>query len=535
MKLNRQFCFMALLASSPLVLAGDLTSPAAPTVSGGGAMYTLEDIYNRLDTGATASLRSGTFAGPSAGPGSTGHTLTGVYNKANTVINQARVPSTGLTDSVQDGDDGDLQKGVPWPNPRFTNNNDGTITDNLTGLIWPTYSENASGGCDYVNTLDWSEIFSTVASLEDGLCDLTDGSSPGDWRIPNIRELHSLVDYRYTYPALSNMEGTAKIDDNHPFSDIRFGHVSTTVWSSTAALSLASAPTLIYVLTPWDGSIQTHGTVGSQSSEPSIILPVRGGRDSIHSLIFPDEITTGLDSPASPDASGGGAMKTLDDIYNRLDTGMFDLIGSPRAGAFAEPSANPSSTGHTLTEVYNKANLVMSQAYIPRTGTTRTFEDGDDGDIRKGVRIPNPRFKKNNDGTVTDRFTALVWLRDANCFALQDWETALSLTNNLADGSCDLSDDSSAGDWRLPNIRELNSLVNYLYEAPPLSDTFGFNQWSEGNPFYNVQHGYWSSTPFNAPSQIWYQGFARPNSAYPSVGYLPAHTDFYVWPVRGGQ
>lgn len=48
----------------------------------------------------------------------------------------APVPKTGLTTSYAPGDDGALQKGVAWPNPRFTDNNNGTITDNLTGLIW---------------------------------------------------------------------------------------------------------------------------------------------------------------------------------------------------------------------------------------------------------------------------------------------------------------------------------------------------------------------------------------------------------------
>ena len=38
--------------------------------------------------------------------------------------------------SVGTGHDGDYQMGVPWPDPRFTDNEDGTVTDNLTGLIW---------------------------------------------------------------------------------------------------------------------------------------------------------------------------------------------------------------------------------------------------------------------------------------------------------------------------------------------------------------------------------------------------------------
>jgi hypothetical protein len=45
----------------------------------------------------------------------------------------ALVFKTGQTTSYRSGDDGDLEKGVTWPNPRFTDNSDGTVTDNLTG------------------------------------------------------------------------------------------------------------------------------------------------------------------------------------------------------------------------------------------------------------------------------------------------------------------------------------------------------------------------------------------------------------------
>jgi len=38
-------------------------------------MHTLEDIYNRLDTGAAGAKRGGGFMEPAAGPGSTMHTL----------------------------------------------------------------------------------------------------------------------------------------------------------------------------------------------------------------------------------------------------------------------------------------------------------------------------------------------------------------------------------------------------------------------------------------------------------------------------
>src|SRR4051794_35859814 len=49
---------------------------------------------------------------------------------------RARVPQTGQTTSYAPGDDGAIEAGVAWPIPRFTNCGDGTVRDNLTGLIW---------------------------------------------------------------------------------------------------------------------------------------------------------------------------------------------------------------------------------------------------------------------------------------------------------------------------------------------------------------------------------------------------------------
>jgi len=48
----------------------------------------------------------------------------------------ANIWKTGQQISYYTGDDGDLQRGVPWPDPRYTDNWDGTVTDNLTGLMW---------------------------------------------------------------------------------------------------------------------------------------------------------------------------------------------------------------------------------------------------------------------------------------------------------------------------------------------------------------------------------------------------------------
>lgn len=61
--------------------AGSLTPAAAPTDSV-SAMFTLEDLYNRLLSGAAGNKRGGAFTEPASGPGSTMHSLNEIMNKA---------------------------------------------------------------------------------------------------------------------------------------------------------------------------------------------------------------------------------------------------------------------------------------------------------------------------------------------------------------------------------------------------------------------------------------------------------------------
>lgn len=63
--LTRRMLVSAAVLAGVLVssgVAGDLDSPAAPT-SAGSAMYTLEDIYNKLNTRTNVTKRTGAFSG----------------------------------------------------------------------------------------------------------------------------------------------------------------------------------------------------------------------------------------------------------------------------------------------------------------------------------------------------------------------------------------------------------------------------------------------------------------------------------------
>ena len=115
------------------------------------------------------------------------------------------------------------------------------------------------------------------------------------------------------------------------------------------------------------------------------------------------------------------------------------------------------------------------------------------GNYNRTSLLCSAGFTDNGDGTVTDNLTGLIWLMNANCDGNKPWEDALTWCKALASGSCDLSDGSSPGDWRLPNINELSTLFDPTLEPPYLPD---------GHLFTDVRLGYWSSTTY-AISTSW--------------------------------
>ena len=146
-------------------------------------------------------------------------------------------------------------------------------------------------------------------------------------------------------------------------------------------------------------------------------------------------------------------------------------------------------TGTSFT-AFRPGDRVVS---IPRTGQTTSYVRGDDTSANKGVTWPGLRFIDNKDGTATDRLTGLVWMKNAGCFAPSNWSAALNSANLLASGQCGLTDGSTAGQWRMPNVNELESLVDISQSNPAVSG---------GSPFTNIAmaNAYWSSSSYMAAS-----------------------------------
>jgi len=128
------------------------------------------------------------------------------------------IPQTGQTFSYATGDDGALMRGVSWPNPRFVDNVNGTVSDNLTGLTWlrnANCTETVGGIVRTTGVLSWLNALNWSNNLANNYCELTDGSEPGDWHLPNRNEIGSLIDYSNATPALPTGQPFINIKDSY--------------------------------------------------------------------------------------------------------------------------------------------------------------------------------------------------------------------------------------------------------------------------------------------------------------------------------
>ena len=172
--------------------------------------------------------------------------LTGLFLLSASIVwaQAAPVAQTGQIFSYVTGDDGDFQKGVASPSPRFTDYGDGTVTDNLTGLMW-------AKDANMTVTKTWAAAIEYATNLTLGV---SCGGTHTDWRLPNRNELNSLVDAGNYNPALPT---------GHPFSNVQ----SSYYWSSTTYATSTTNAWYVYMY---------YGNVSSTSKTNSIcVWPVR--------------------------------------------------------------------------------------------------------------------------------------------------------------------------------------------------------------------------------------------------------------------
>jgi hypothetical protein len=297
------------------------------------------------------------------------------YYNNNTVI---LVPTVGQSFYGQDAN-------YEGNQPSYTDNGNGTITDNVTGLMWTkSYDLNGDGIKNYSDKLYAEEAKDSALTCRVG--------GYNDWRLPTIKELYSLILFSGAEinPNATSTNGVVPFI-NTTYFDIGYG-------------DLSAGDRLI------DAQVATSTIYGSTTM---------GGNRTMFGVNFID-----------------GRIK-----------------------------------GYPADAAIGKKYYVL---YVR-------------GNTDYGVNKP----VDNGDGTITDKATGLMWMKTDNGKGVL-WEEALSYAENF--------EYAGYSDWRLPNAKELQSLLDYT-RSPDITNSAAidpmFNCTSITNEAGQVDYPfYWSGTTF---------------------------------------
>lgn len=265
--------------------------------------------------------------------------------------------------------------------PSYTQNSDGTVTDNITGLMWQQTPDNNNDG-----TINSSDKMSQ--SEAESYCNALSLGSYDDWRLPDIKTMYSLIDFNGQ--DVSNYEGSDTLSLN-PFIDTNafdFGYGD--VDAGERIIDAQWATTSIYI--------------ASESTRSQTMFGVN---------------------------LADGRIKSY-----------------PVAGSY----------------------------YVQC--------------VRDNTDYGTNRFVNNGDQTVSDSSTHLMWQKEDSQNEL-NWEDAIDY--------CEALDLANYSDWRLPNAKELQSIVDYTKSPDTTNsaaiDTDYFNATLIINENAEDDYGfYWAST-----------------------------------------
>ncbi len=236
--------------------------------------------------------------------------------------------------------------------PAYTDNGDGTVTDTVTGLMWQkTPDTDGDGDVDEADKLTWDDAVARASSVTLG--------EHHDWRLPTIKELYSLIDFRGTDPSGYTGTDTSGLV---PFIDT--GYFDFVYGDTSAGVRIIDAQY-------WSATRYVSTTMG--------------GDPTAFGVNFAD-----------------GRIKGY-------------------------PITTPDGTAHREFVRYVRGNTAYGQN----------------------------DFADNGDGTITDRATGLMWARTDSGSGM-DWESALAWVE-----AKNAANYLGHNDWRLPNAKELQSIVDY--------------------------------------------------------------------------
>ncbi|MDC7243697.1 MAG: DUF1566 domain-containing protein [Sphaerochaetaceae bacterium] len=282
--------------------------------------------------------------------------------------------------------------------PDFTDNLDGTITDNNTGLVWMKNPNskplNYDGAKKYIDQLNLN--------------------SDSKWRLPTVKELFGISDFSKGWPYLD------------------------TEYFNFAKISQESRPIGHH-----------HGPGGPMGGMPP-------GRP-----------------PFPPPHRGRPGPRPGSDFEDEV--GKFN-------GQFW--SSNKYLVGNTHGDMETAFGVNHASGHVKGYPCNSSGPMGKYVRAVMGEEVTNNDFFDNHNQTITDSATGLMWAKRDNELPIT-WKDALKFVRE-----CNSSHYLGYKDWRLPNVKELQSIVDYSGLYPAINKEFFRCTENKKNPnFY-----YWSST-----------------------------------------
>lgn len=268
--------------------------------------------------------------------------------------------------------------------PHYTDNLDGTVTDNVTGLMWQQSPDSdGDGDIDADDKMTYQQATASADLLRLG------GYS--DWRLPTIKELYSLINFDGVDPSGYSGSDTSGLI---PFIDTTYFNFA---YGDTSA---------------------NERIIDAQYASSNLYV---SDSQTLFGVNFAD---------------------------GRIKGYGLSLFGSDK----------------TFYVMYVRGNYSYG---------------GND-------------FADNGDGTITDKSSGLMWTQDDSGTGL-NWQDALAWVD-----SKNSADYLGYNDWRLPNIKELQSIVDYT-SSPDTTGSAAINAVFNSTPITNEAGEedypyYWSST-----------------------------------------
>ena len=305
-------------------------------------------------------------------------TIISTLSISNDALSYEPLAKTGQSESLVDGDDGDIQAGRIWPERRFTDNQDGTLTDELTSLMWIKDADCATSTSSSASALHWKRAFDFTRELNTGALKITCDEytqSYDDWRIPSVTEIGSLMRAGLDNKTIANW---LNVPDNNSPGFTQSNIISNPIWTSTTSAENAEKA--------WIANLETGGfTLKDKLTSDQLTFIFSAVRDTDDKAVAKALPSGQIESYHENDDGHYNAIRPLPEPrFVKTDTGTVIDKLTGLSWMVDANCANPNGS-NWFDAMASTVYLIGEASFLDNCSAYTETDD----DLRNGWRLPN--------------------------------------------------------------------------------------------------------------------------------------------------